>query len=151
MLGGCSDSDGYEDGYEPRPADAGADFAEFVEIGAAVIDYCTRFARVYASEHDTAVVDGSVRAEDGGWKRRMQFQDLFQREGSRITAHYNCRFDTALEAVSVRLFLVETYDHADFIKWDRLQLVPIELVEDDATDRAGYGVFKYMDAEPHER
>ena len=80
----------------------------------------------------------------------MLIANVFQPSDSRFTAEYDCRFrvqDTEgrVHDVSVGVFLTKTLHFARYTQWKRLQIVPIEHVVDEASDRAGYGVFKYLE------
>ena len=44
------------------------------------------------------------------------------------------------------MFLTKTLYFAGYTQWERLQIVPIERAVDEPNDRAGYGVFKYLES-----
>ena len=72
--------------------------------------------------------------------------NFFQPPGSRFTAGYDCWFRAGngeARTFSVGLFLTETLAFARYTQWEKLQLIPITYVTDG--DRAGYGVFKYLE------
>ena len=48
--------------------------------------------------------------------------------------------------ISVGVFLTRTLEFAEHTKWNGLQVIPVEYVVDETHGRAGYGVFKYLDA-----
>ena len=80
----------------------------------------------------------------------MLITNVFQPADSRFTAEYDCRFrakdaEGRVQDVSVGVLLTKTLDFARHTQWERLQVVPIEYVVDEANDRAGYGVFKYLE------
>lgn len=126
----------------------GAVAAAAVEGGASVTDYCASFALAYEARHRVDLIPDSVRAEAASLFMRWT-SNLFQPPGSRFTGAYRCRFMVrssagVREAISVDLYLAETRAFAKHTQWERLQIVPIQLVVDKANDRAGYGVFKYL-------
>lgn len=114
----------------------------------AVSGYCEDFAMKYAENNGVAYRKDSARTEkeSDAW---MWISNAFQPPGSRFTAGYRCRFRTRAghgeaHEVSVGIYLTQTLGFAEHTKWEDLQIVPIEYVVDEAHDRAGYGVFKYL-------
>ena len=117
--------------------------------GVTVAAYCGKFAREYSKRNALRFQDGSTRTAKR-WDVMMLISNVFQPSDSRFTAEYDCRFrarDTEgrVHDVSVGVFLTKTLDFARYTQWGNLQVVPIEHVVDEASDRAGYGVFKYLE------
>ena len=128
------------------PADSGQPLP--VERAVAVPAYCASFAHAYAAQNTVDLDADSPRIEAGsalgGW-----MSNLFQPTGSRFLSGHRCTFETASskrgrETVSVDILLAETRAFAEHTQWEDLQIVPIRRVLDEANDRAGYGVFKYL-------
>lgn len=118
--------------------------------GVSVAAYCEAFARQYALRHDLAYSQDSARTEaKSDFMRRLS--NVFQPSDSKFTGGYACRFaagaggDTVSD-FAVDIVLTNTREFAEHTQWERLQLVPIAHVVDEARDRSGYGVFKYLDA-----
>lgn len=122
------------------------------EASVTVSDYCASFARVYAEREGAALVEGSVQAIGVDWHLwrtvthwlQRAAANFFQPSGSKFVAGYRCRFETDAGEFSVRMYLTETLEFAEYTQWPNLQLVPIQYVSDDASGLAGYGVFKYL-------
>ena len=113
--------------------------------GVRVAEYCETFAKRYAEIHETPYRDGSAHTSKQSDVMRWA-SNVFQPAGSRFTAGYDCRFEVGAEAtvpVSVSLYLTETQAFAEHTQWEKLQIIPIEHVVDEARGRAGYGVFIY--------
>ena len=117
--------------------------------GVTVAAYCEKFAREYSKRKMLEHQDGSTTTG----KRSdvmMLISNVFQPSDSRFTAEYDCRFRARdaqgrVHDVSVGVFLTKTLHFARYTQWERLQIVPIAYVVDGAKDRAGYGVFKYLE------
>ena len=119
--------------------------------GVSVAAYCEAFARQYALRHELAYREESARTETKfDFMRRLS--NVFQPSDSKFTGGYACHFaagaggDTVSD-FAVDIFLTNTRQFAEHTQWTRLQLVPITYVVDEARDRSGYGVFKYLDAQ----
>lgn len=126
----------------------GAAVAAPVEGGASVTDYCAAFALAYGNRERVVLIMDSVRIETGSEFAKW-VSNLFQPPGSRFTGGYRCRFAVRSSAgirraVSVHLYLAETHAFAEHTQWERLQIVPVERVVDQANGRTGFGVFKYL-------
>ncbi len=116
--------------------------------GVTVSAYCEKFARQYSEDNAIGYEEGSARVEKKSDIMRV-LSNLFQPSDSRFTSGYDCRFRAGIEGkqaqdYSVGLLLTGTLHFAEYTQWKRLQVVPIEHVTDQANDRAGYGVFKYL-------
>ena len=114
-----------------------------------VSGYCEKFARQYSEDNAIGYQEGSARVEKKSDIMRG-LSNLFQPSDSRFTAGYACRFRAGIEGeqaqdYSVGLFLTGTLHFAEYTQWKQLQVIPIEHVIDQANDRAGYGVFKYLE------
>ena len=143
MLAGCTDAL-YGDAGRAGESSAAVPRSR----GVAVAHYCEGFAMKYAENNGVAYRKDSARTEkeSDAW---MWISNAFQPPGSRFTAGYRCRFRTSAgrgEAhdISVGIYLTQTLGFAEHTKWEDLQIVPIEYVVDEVHDRAGYGVFKYL-------
>ena len=116
--------------------------------GVSVASFCRAFAQRYAEDNGQDLLDGSQRiSPKSDWLMRLS--NVFQPSDSRFTAGYDCRFTTSsakdpVAAYSVDLLLTNTLAFAEHTKWERLQLVPITYLVDEARKRSGYGVFKYL-------
>lgn len=116
--------------------------------GVCVASFCAAFAQQYAEDNGLDLLDGSYRvAPKSDWLMRLS--NVFQPSDSRFTAGYDCRFTTSsaedpVAGYSVDLLLANTLAFAEQTKWERLQLVPITYLVDEARKRSGYGVFKYL-------
>ena len=134
---GCS-VDGPGDSGQPVPG----------ERAVAVPGYCASFAHAYAAQSAVDLDADSVRVEAGSAVGRWM-SNLFQPTGSRFLSGHRCTFETASSksghhTVSVDILVAETRAFAEHTQWEDLQIVPIRRVVDEASDRAGYGVFKYL-------
>lgn len=110
-----------------------------------VARYCTNFAEVYARTNAFVLQDGSVRTERTSGIF-LWISNFFQPPDSRFTAGYECRFRAGngeARKFSVLILLTGTLAFARHTQWERLQLIPIAFLTDG--DRAGYGVFKYLE------
>ena len=115
-----------------------------------VARYCEKFADAYlqskAIDHTRLSVRTEKKPDIMNW-----LSNVFAPSDSRFTAGYDCRFSARnaegqVHAVSVGIFLTGTLEFAHYTQWKSLQIVPIEHVVDDTRGRAGYGVFKYLEA-----
>ena len=118
------------------------------ERAVAVPGYCASFAHAYAAQDAVDLDADTVRVEAGSAAGRWM-SNLFQPTGSRFLSGYRCAFETASskggrQTVSVEILLAETRAFAEHTQWEDLQIVPVRWVVDEANDRAGYGVFKYL-------
>ena len=110
--------------------------------------YCAAFADAFAARSDARVPEDSVRvkARSPLWR---WVSNVFQRRGSRLVAGYGCGFEVVAAGNgprrewSVDIVTVETLEFAEYTQWEKLQVVPIQLVVDDRGN-AGWGVFKYL-------
>ncbi len=119
-----------------------------------VSEYCTKFAARYSESNAMEHLEHSVRTEKKS-DVMMRVSNLFQPPDSRFTSGYDCHFQMAqtTEArlgrdvvnISVDLLLTKTLDFAEYTKWKDLQIIPIEHVVDEISNRSGYGVFKYLE------
>ena len=110
-----------------------------------VTQYCTDFAEAYARANALAFQEGSVHTERESVVVQW-LSNFFQPRGSRFTSGYDCRFRAGngeAQTFSVGLFLTGTLAFARHTQWEKLQIIPIAYVTDG--DRAGYGVFKYLE------
>ena len=112
--------------------------------------YCEKFARRYSADNALEYQERSASA-----RQRIDvtlfLSNLFQPEDSKFTAEYVCRFRAGPRGegervVSVEVLLTRTLEFAKHTQWNNLQIIPIEYVTDEARDRAGYAVLKYLDA-----
>ena len=136
-VAGCN-VNGPADSGQPVPA----------ERAVAVPDYCASFAQTYAAHNAVDMDADSVRVETGSAADRW-ISNLFQPTGSRFLSGHRCTFETASsksgrQTVSVDILVAETRAFAEHTQWEDLQIVPIRQVVDEANDRTGYGVFKYL-------
>lgn len=136
--------------------DAGNAQRQTAEEGAAVASpvtvsgYCEKFALRYCADNALEYEARSARA-DKRTDVMTWIANVFQPADSRFTSEYDCRFRAArsgerAQVISVGVFLTRTLEFAEYTKWKDLQLIPVEYVVDETHDRAGYGVFKYLDA-----
>ena len=143
LLAGC------DAGNAQRPtADEGATVVSRHQV--TVSGYCEKFARRHCALNALEYQERSARA-DKRTDAMMWIANAFQPADSRFTAEYDCRFRARRQGeraqeISVGVYLTRTRDFAEYTKWPRLQIVPVEYVVDETHDRAGYGVFKYLDA-----
>ena len=110
--------------------------------------YCASFAHAYAAHNAVDLEADTVRVKAGSAAGRWM-SNLFQPTGSRFLSGHRCTFETASskggrQTVSVDILVAETRAFAEHTQWEDLQIVPIRRVVDEANDRAGYGVFKYL-------
>lgn len=118
--------------------------------GVSVTDYCEAFGRQYAGNHGLTYREDSVRTATKS--DVMQFlSNLFQPADSKFTGGYACHFAASAGGdivfdFAVDILLTNTRAFAEHTQWEKLQIVPIALVVDEARDRFGYAVFKYLDA-----
>ena len=115
-----------------------------------VVRYCEKFAEAYLESNAIDHTGLSVRT--GKKPDLMQWlSNVFAPSDSRFTAGYDCRFtarngEGQVRTVSVGIFLTGALEFAHYTQWKSLQIVPIEHVVDETRGRAGYGVFKYLEA-----
>lgn len=117
--------------------------------GVPVAGYCEAFARAFCGQRALAYQEHSARTA----KRSdvmLHLSNLFQPPDSTFTAGYACQFqartrDGRAQKFSVGLYLTKTLHFARYTQWPELQLIPIAYVTDATGDRAGYGVFKYLE------
>ena len=111
--------------------------------------YCEKFAGRFSADNALEYQERTARVE----KRSdvmLRIGNLFQPPDSRFTSEYDCRFRARrkgeqAQEISVGLFLTGTRQFAEYTKWKDLQIIPVEYVVDETHDRAGYGVFKYLE------
>ena len=128
------------------PADIGQPVP--VERAVAVSGYCASFAHAYAARNAVDLEADSVRVETKSAVGRWML-NLFQPAGSKFLSGYRRTFATApsereRQSVSVDILVAETLAFAEHTQWEDLQIVPIRRVVDEANDRAGYAVYKYL-------
>ena len=117
--------------------------------GVSVAAYCEAFARQYVENHHLDLLADSVQVPPkSDWLRFLS--NVFQPADSRFTAGYACRFsamagEDAVREFTVDILLTNTLRFAEHTQWERQQIVPITYLVDEARDRAGYGVFKYLE------
>lgn len=116
-----------------------------------VNEYCGAFAKAYAETKSSIVVPDSMRIKARPRILRWM-SNSFQPRNSRFVAGYRCRFATLTaeekhQKFAVYLYLTETLEFAERTQWERLQIIPIKLVQDTKRKRSGYGVFKYLEEE----
>lgn len=116
--------------------------------GKSAEDYCGNYAKAYANSKTYVLASDSIRVKKQG-KITQSIFNRFQPSGSRFLAGFDCRFDATSTTgkrrrISVKLYVVETLEFAEFTQWERLQIIPIQEVEDTTTGLIGYGVFKYL-------
>ena len=136
--------------------DAGNAQRQTADEGAAVVPpvtvsgYCEKFALRYcalnALEYEARSARADKRTDVMTW-----IANVFQPADSRFTSEYDCRFRARRKGerareISVGVYLTRTLHFAEYTKWEDLQIIPVEYVVDETHDRAGYGVFKYLDA-----
>ena len=123
--------------------------AEDGRVGVPVSTYCEKFARKHAENNAMEYQEGSATAD----KRSdvlMHLSNMFQPSDSKFTAGYACHFQARntqghVQDISVDIFLTGTLRFAEHTQWEHLQIIPIEYAVDETNDRAGYGVFKYLE------
>ena len=114
-----------------------------------VSGYCEKFALRYCTLNALEYQKRSARA--GKRTDVMKWiANVFQPADSRFTSGYECRFRARrngeqARVISVDIYLTRTLEFAEYTKWEGLQIIPVEYVVDETHDRAGYGVFKYLD------
>lgn len=116
-----------------------------------VAAYCQDFARTFCDQEALTYQEQSVRVTPLSVVMRW-LSNMFQPADSTFTAGYQCAFraqtrDGQMQSVAVHLLLTKTAHFAEFTHWEGLQIIPITYVVDEATGRAGYGVFKYLEQE----
>ena len=141
LLAGCDAGNA-----QRQTSDEGAALVPPVTVSG----YCEKFALRYCADNALEYQERSARA-DKRTDVMMWIENVFQPADSRFTSEYDCRFRARrkgerAQAISVGMFLTRTLEFAEYTKWRDLQIVPIEYVVDETHDRAGYGVFKYLDA-----
>ena len=142
LLAGFGAADGGDGRAEKgRPVDS--------RNGVAVSGYCENFARKYSEDNAIDYQESSVKVEKKS-DVMMHLSNLFSPSHSKFTSGYDCHFQARgrqgeAHDISVGLFLTGTLHFAEYTKWERLQIIPVEYVVDQANDRAGYGVFKYLE------
>ena len=117
--------------------------------GVPVAGYCETFARAFCGKQAMDYQEHSVKTVKRSDIMR-QLSNVFQPADSTFTAGYDCQFqaqtrDGRGQVFSVGLFLTKTLHFARYTQWKKLQLIPIAYVTDETGDRAGYGVFKYLE------
>ena len=115
-----------------------------------VSGYCEKFALRYCADNALENQKRSARA-DKRTDVMMWIANVFQPADSRFTSGYECRFRARrngeqARVISVDIYLTRTLEFAEYTMWEGLQIIPVEYVVDETRDRAGYGVFKYLDA-----
>lgn len=111
--------------------------------------YCENFARKYSRNHAMDYQESSVKIEKKS-DVLMHLSNIFQPSDSTFTSGYDCYFQAReprgeVHDIAVGIFLTKTLDFAEYTKWEKLQLIPVEHVVDEANDRAGYAVLKYLE------
>lgn len=114
-----------------------------------VSGYCEQFARKYAENTAMEYQEDSTRIEKQS-DVLMHISNMFQPSDSTFTAGYACHFQARntqghVQDMAVALFLTDTLQFAEYTKWKDLQIIPIAYAVDETHDRAGYGVFKYLE------
>ncbi len=76
--------------------------------------------------------------------------NVFQPSYSEFTLGYDCHFQARnkggrVHDVSVGIFLARYFRFAEYTQWKNLQIIPIAYVVDNTNNKAGYGVFKYLE------
>lgn len=117
-----------------------------------VLGYCENFARKYSRNHAMDYQESSVKIEKTS-DALMHLSNIFQPSDSKFTSEYDCYFQARkpqgdVHDIAVGIFLTKTLHFAEYTKWERLQIIPVEYVVDETNDRAGYGVFKYLVEKP---
>ena len=117
-----------------------------------VSGYCESFARKYSRNHAMDYRESSVKIENKS-DILMHLSNIFQPSDSKFTSGYDCHFQAEgrqgeVHDIAVGIFLTKTLHFAEYTKWERLQIIPVEHVVDETNDRAGYGVFKYLEEKP---
>ena len=115
-----------------------------------VSGYCEKFALRYCALNALEYQERSARA-DKRTDVMTWIANVFQPADSRFTSEYDCRFRASrngerAQEISVGVYLTRTLHFAEYTKWKDLQIIPVEYVVDETHDRAGYGVFKYLEA-----
>ena len=133
-LAGCAAAEDNEPPAEPRAP--------------SVSDYCEAFARQYAGNHNLDYREDSVSVRKKSDLTRF-IANLFSPSHSKFTAGYYCQFEAAdgagrVKDTGVDILLANTLSFAEHTQWEKLQIIPIEYVVDEANDRSGHGVFKYL-------
>ena len=142
LLAGCGA------GNAQRPAaDEGTSVASRHRV--TVSGYCEKFAVRYCALNALEYQERSARA-DKRTDVMMWIANVFQPADSRFTSEYDCRFRARRQGeraqeISVGVYLTRTRDFAEYTKWKDLRIIPVEYVVDETYDRAGYGVFKYLE------
>ena len=142
LLAGCSAGYG---GDGQTEAEGTVDSRNSVTV----LGYCEDFARKHAENNAIDYQENSARTEKKS-DIKMHLSNLFSPSDSDFTSGYACHFqarkeDGPVRDISVGLFLTKTLHFAEYTQWEGLQVIPIEYVVDEANDRAGYGVFKYLE------
>ena len=111
--------------------------------------YCDNFARKYAENNAMEYQEDSTSIEKQS-DVLMHLSNMFQPSDSKFTAGYACHFQARnkqghVHDISVAIFLTGTLQFAEYTKWRDLQIIPIAYAVDETNDRAGYGVFKYLE------
>ena len=114
-----------------------------------VSGYCEKFALRYCADNALEYQERSARV-DKRTDVMTWIANVFQPADSRFTSEYDCRFRAGrkgerAQVISVGVYLTRTLHFAEYTKWKDLQVIPVEYVVDETHDRAGYGVFKYLD------
>lgn len=114
-----------------------------------VSGYCEKFARRYSADNALDYEERSAKAQKSS-DVMIRIVNLFQPPDARFTSEYDCRFRARRQGdptreISVGVFLTRTRQFAEYTKWTELQIVPVEYVVDETRDRAGFGVFKYLE------
>ena len=117
---------------------------------ATVSGYCEKFALRYCALNALEYRERSARA-DKRTDVMTWIGNVFQPADSRFTSEYDCRFRASgngerARVISVGVYLTRTLHFAEYTKWKDLQIIPVEYVVDETHARAGYGVFKYLEA-----
>ena len=115
-----------------------------------VSGYCEKFAMRYCADNALEYQERSARA-DKRTDVMMWIGNVFQPAEWRFTSEYDCRFRARrkgerAQEIFVGVYLTRTLEFAEYTKWKDLQIIPVEYVVDETHERAGYGVFKYLDA-----
>ncbi len=116
-------------------------------------EYCQSFAEAWARKESVVLDKSSLTLEPETMMDKVEkwASNFFQPHGAKFVIGYRCRFETEKEslkerkAVSVYLFLVETYNFARHTSHEAWQILPIEYLHDPESKKAGYGVFKFLE------
>ena len=143
LVSGCDAGNGLRETAGEGTASAGS------RHSVTVTAYCREFARRYCALNALDCREDSARVEKRS-DLMMRIGNLFSPADSRFTSGYDCRFRAGSQGgrareVSVGLFLTGTRQFAEYTKWEDLQIIPVGYVVDEARDRSGYGVFKYLE------